>query len=52
MEKIKILLIMKQLKTDSTPVEIVPYLYLGCLGAALNKKKLLECFRISYNSLN
>ncbi|CAD8175661.1 unnamed protein product [Paramecium pentaurelia] len=42
MDKIKILLIMRQLKEDSIPIEIIPNLYLGCLGCALNKKKLLE----------
>ncbi|CAD8093198.1 unnamed protein product [Paramecium primaurelia] len=42
MDKIKIILIMRQLKEDSIPIEIIPNLYLGCLGCALNKKKLLE----------
>ncbi|CAK94672.1 unnamed protein product (macronuclear) [Paramecium tetraurelia] len=42
MDKIKIFLIMRQLKEDSIPIEIIPNLYLGCLGCALNKKKLLE----------
>lgn len=34
---------MRQLKEDSIPIEIIPNLYLGCLGCALNKKKLIEC---------
>lgn len=42
MERIKILLIMRQLKDDNTPIEIIPNLFIGCLGAALNKKKLQE----------
>jgi hypothetical protein len=47
MEKIKIFLVMKQLKEDSAPAEIIPNLFLGCLGCALNKKKLMESIAIS-----
>ncbi|KAM3132576.1 hypothetical protein pb186bvf_015389 [Paramecium bursaria] len=41
-EKIKIYILVKQLKEDGDPIEIIPHLYIGCMGAALNKKKLKE----------
>lgn len=49
MERIKIMLVMKQLKEDNLPIEIIPNLYIGCLGSAFNKKKLIESIAI-YNT--
>lgn len=40
LEKIKVFLVVKQLKEDSLPNLVIPNLYIGCLGTVLNKKKL------------
>ncbi|CAD8111752.1 unnamed protein product [Paramecium sonneborni] len=42
LEKVKVFLVVKQLKEDSSPNLVIPNLYIGCLGTVLNKKKLLE----------
>jgi hypothetical protein len=40
MERIKIIFVMKYLKTDYQPAEIRPNLFLGSIGAAFSKKTL------------
>ncbi|CAD8195571.1 unnamed protein product [Paramecium pentaurelia] len=42
LEKVKVFLVVKQLKEDSSPNLVIPNLYIGCLGTVLNKKKLYE----------
>lgn len=42
LEKVKVFLVIKQLKEDSSPNLVIPNLYIGCLGTVLNKKKLYE----------
>lgn len=47
-EQIKMLLIVKMLKEDGFPIEIIPNLFIGSMGAAFSKDNLFICDTLSF----
>ena len=42
MEQIKLIMVVKLLKDDGKPVEVIPNLYIGSIGTAYSKENLKE----------
>lgn len=43
MESIKLLMVMKMLKEDAAPIEIMDHLYIGSIAAAYSDQALKKC---------
>ena len=43
MQQIKLLMVMKMLKEDAAPIEIMDHLYIGSIAAAYSNKALEKC---------
>jgi hypothetical protein len=49
LEQIKLMLIVKMLKEDGHPIEVIPNLYIGSMGGAFSKDNLKKstCFDLN-----